>query len=205
MLRGIYAISDTTLTPKNRLEQSLQAAIKGGIALFQLRDKESSDEEIATLCHQLGRICQESNVVFVLNDRVELAIQLNVQALHIGKKENDMPYSLEELCQIRSCYRGILGVSCYGDLKLAEAAKEAKADYVAFGACFPSSTKPQAQRIDIKIFESFNATPTCAIGGINVKNIGLLKHAQMVACVRSIWLGDIEQNVQRLIQNWQFA
>ncbi|WP_304421957.1 thiamine phosphate synthase, partial [Helicobacter rodentium] len=78
MLRGIYAISDTTLTPKDKLEQSLQAAIKGGIALFQLRDKESSDEEIATLCHQLGQICQESNVIFVLNDRVELAIQLNV-------------------------------------------------------------------------------------------------------------------------------
>ena len=58
MLKGIYAISDTLLTPKDKLEQSLQAAIQGGIALFQLRDKESCDEEIAELCPKLERICK---------------------------------------------------------------------------------------------------------------------------------------------------
>lgn len=207
MLKGIYAISDTILTPKEKLEQSLNAAIKGGIALFQLRDKESKDEEIAKLCEKLERICRDYNVVFVLNDRVELAIGLSTQALHIGKKDDDTPYSLEELCQIRSKYRGILGVSCYGDLKLAEVAKKAGADYVAFGSCFASVTKPQAKKIDLKLFEVFNtiphSLPSCAIGGINAGNIGLLKHAQMVACVSGIWVGDIQQNIQRLIKNWQ--
>lgn len=92
MLKGIYAISDTLLTPKDKLEQSLQAAIQGGIALFQLRDKESCDEEIAELCPKLERICKDSNVVFVLNDRVELAINLKVEALHIGKSRRHALY-----------------------------------------------------------------------------------------------------------------
>ncbi|MBD5164930.1 thiamine phosphate synthase [Helicobacter sp.] len=206
MLRGIYAISDTSLTPKQTLKQSLQAAICGGIGLFQLRDKESSDEEIAALCGSLEQLCKANNVVFVLNDRVELAIRLKVQALHIGKKDDDTPYSLEELKHIRTHYHGILGVSCYGSLELAKSAKEAGADYVAFGACFCSPTKPQAKRIDLNLFECFNALedsiPTCAIGGINAENIAQLKNAQMVACISSIWQGDIQQNIKNLIKNW---
>lgn len=206
MLRGIYAISDTTLTPKHTLKQALQEAIQGGIKLFQLRDKESSDEEIAELCGGLEQLCKANNVVFVLNDRVELAIRLRIQALHIGKKDDDTPYSLEELKRIRTHYHGILGVSCYGSLKLAKSAKEAGADYVAFGACFGSPTKPQAKRIDLSLFECFNALedslPTCAIGGINAENIAQLKNAQMVACISSIWRGDIGQNIRNLIKNW---
>lgn len=206
MLEGIYAISDTFLTPKNKIEQSLQLAIKGGIRIFQLRDKESQDEEMIMLCRKLEQICKENNVVFVLNDRVELAIYLDIEALHIGKKLDNTPYSLEELQQIRSNYRGILGVSCYGDLKLAQNAKEVGADYVAFGSCFNSPTKPQAKRINLNLFESFNAIPnpipTCAIGGINAENISQLKSAQMVACITSIWRGDIERNVKNLIKNW---
>lgn len=206
MLRGIYAISDSSLTPKQTLEQSLQAAIQGGIKLFQLRDKESGDDEIAALCGRLEQLCKANNVVFVLNDRVELAIRLEVQALHIGKKDDDTPYSLEELKHIRTHYRGILGVSCYGSLELAKRAKEAGADYVAFGACFCSPTKPQAKRIDLNLFKCFNALgdsiPTCAIGGINAENIARLKNAQMVACISSIWRGDIRQNVRNLIKNW---
>lgn len=206
MLKGIYAISDTLLTPKDKLEQSLQAAIKGGITLFQLRDKESRDEQVAELCPKLEQICKDSNVVFVLNDRVELAINLKVGALHIGKKADDTPYTLEELRQIRADYRGILGVSCYGSLELAKAATEAGADYVAFGACFCSPTKPQAKRIDLNLFKQFSmlsdSVPTCAIGGINAQNIAQLREAQIVACISSIWRGNIVQNVQNLIKNW---
>ncbi|WP_297809570.1 thiamine phosphate synthase [uncultured Helicobacter sp.] len=207
MLRGIYAISDKDLTPKDKLEKSLQAAIKGGIKLFQLRDKKSNEEEIAELCYKLEPLCKDSNVIFVLNDRIELAITLNVQALHIGKKEDGTLYSLEELRQIRSHYNGILGVSCYGSLELAKVAKEVGVDYVAFGTCFPSLIKPQAKRIDLSLFESFNATPyslpACAIGGINAKNVAQLKHAQMIACISNIWQGDIVQNIQNLAKNWQ--
>lgn len=207
MLKGIYAISDTRLTPKNTIEQSLQKAILGGIEIFQLRDKESGEEEIARLCQTLGQICKENCVLFVLNDKVELAIRLNVEALHIGKKPDDTPYTLEELRQIRAKYRGILGVSCYGSLELALNAKKAGADYVAFGACFSSPTKPKAKRIDLRLFENFSAMPnpipTCAIGGINAENIAQLKSAQMVACISSIWQGNIEQNIKNLKANWR--
>ncbi len=178
MLRGIYAISDTSLTPKQTLKQSLQAAIQGGIKLFQLRDKESSDEEIVALCGSLEQLCKANNVVFVLNDRVELAIRLKVQALHIGKKDENTPYSLKELKHIRTHYHGILGVSCYGSLELAKNAKEAGADYVAFGACFCSPTKPQAEKINLNMIECFHrpeeSIPACAIGGVNAEILGEL-------------------------------
>ncbi|MDE5926020.1 MAG: thiamine phosphate synthase, partial [Helicobacter sp.] len=168
--------------------------------------KESRDEQVAELCPKLEQICKDSNVVFVLNDRVELAINLKVGALHIGKKADDTPYTLEELGQIRADYRGILGVSCYGSLELAKAATEAGADYVAFGACFCSPTKPQAKRIDLNLFKQFSmlsdSVPTCAIGGINAQNIAQLKEAQIAACISSIWRGNIVQNVQNLIKNW---
>lgn len=108
--------------------------------------------------------------------------------------------------QIRSCYHGILGVSCYGSLELAKKAKKAGVDYVAFGACFDSPTKPQAQKINLNLFEIFNTMPNpipaCAIGGINIENIGQLKSAQMIACISSIWQGNIEQNIKNLRQAW---
>ena len=202
MLSGIYAISDTTLTPN--VTQALKTAIKGGITLFQLRDKTSTDATLAPICEILQRICQESGVTFVLNDRVELAKSLTIDALHIGKKDDIAPYSLRELEQVRKDYHGILGVSCYGDLNLAKNALQAGADYIAFGACFASRTKPNAKTIDLNIFHQAKefGIPLCAIGGINATNIHCLKEADMVACVRSIWEGDIIQNIKELKEKW---
>lgn len=202
MLSGIYAISDATLTPN--VTQALKTAIEGGISLFQLRDKTNTDAKLAPLCENLQRICKESNVTFVLNDRIELAKSLQTEALHIGKKNDIAPYSLQELEQIRKDYRGILGVSCYGDLNLAQNALHIGADYIALGACFASRTKPNAQTIALNLLKEARqlGIPLCAIGGINTTNIHLLKEADMVACVRSIWEGDIIQNIKTLKEKW---
>lgn len=202
MLSGIYAISDTTLTPN--VTQALKIAIKGGISLFQLRDKTNTDVKLAPLCESLQKICKESGVTFVLNDRIELANSLQIEALHIGKKDDIAPYSLRELEQIRKNYDGILGISCYGDLNLAQNALRIGADYIALGACFTSRTKPNAQTIDLNLFKEARrlGIPLCAIGGIDATNIHLLKETDMVACVRSIWEGDIIQNIKELKEKW---
>ncbi|MCI5968421.1 thiamine phosphate synthase [Helicobacter sp.] len=205
MLCGIYAISDTTLTPYPTLENALIQAIKGGITLFQLRDKNTQDSALASLCTPLMQLCQKHNISFLLNDRIDLAISLQAQGLHIGKKEDNTPYSKDELKKIRSKFNGILGVSCYGDLNLAKNAALAGADYIAFGACFPSHTKPNAKTISLDIFTQAQSLglPICAIGGIQKDNIARIKDAQMVACIRSIWQGDITQNVKNLMQAWR--
>ncbi|WP_299547565.1 thiamine phosphate synthase [uncultured Helicobacter sp.] len=204
MLYGIYAISDTKLTPYPLLKDMLKQAIAGGITLFQLRDKNTPDSALKPLCLSLMEITQTHNIPFILNDRIELAISLQTQGLHIGKKQDDTPYSLKELQQIRAEFNGILGVSCYGDLNLAKNAKLANADYIAFGACFKSPTKPNAKIISLEIFTQARALnlPMCAIGGIQQDNIAKLKQAQMAACISSIWQGDIIKNAQQLLNNF---
>lgn len=202
MLKGIYAISDPLLMPNSKIFIPLKEAIKAGINIFQLRDKTSKDIEIKSLVLELDDFCKEKNVQFVLNDRVDLAINLGVSGLHIGKKETEELYSKEELKKIRQDFKGILGISCYDSLELANRAYEVQADYVAFGACFPSLTKPNAKRLDLEIFSQFNALPKCAIGGIKATNVSLIKNAQMVACIKGIWEGNITQNIEALKQNF---
>ncbi|CAM2864811.1 thiamine phosphate synthase [Helicobacter burdigaliensis] len=202
MLKGIYAISDDRLIPYSKIFASLEEAIKAGISIFQLRDKVSKDIEIKNLVLELEDFCKETGVQFILNDRIDLAIRLKVSGLHIGKKENEELYSKEELRKIRQEFLGILGISCYDSLETAKRAYEIGADYVAFGACFSSSTKPHAKKLDLEIFSKFEALPKCAIGGINAQNVSQIKNAQMIACIQGIWEGNITQNIKALKQNF---
>ncbi|WDL70508.1 thiamine phosphate synthase [Helicobacter winghamensis] len=205
MLHGIYAISDTRLTPYHALKDMLKQAIRGGIALFQLRDKNTPDSTLAPLCLPLMDLCHLHQIPFILNDRIELAISLQTQGLHIGKKQDNTPYNLDELRQIRTKFQGILGISCYGDLTLAKNAKLIGADYIAFGSCFKSTTKPSAKTIPLNIFTQATPLniPMCAIGGIQKDNIAQLKNAQMAACISSIWQNDIPSNVKELLKNFK--
>ena len=202
-LKGIYAISDEVLTPYNTIKSQLQEAINGGISIFQFRDKSAKDEEIESLCEELQEICKKNKVLFVLNDRVNLAIKINAQALHLGKREDNEPYTKEELLRVRKKYHGILGISCYDSENLAQNAKQIGADYVAFGSCFLSAIKPNAKRVNLSLFTQDFKLPKCAIGGINKDNIKELKNADMVACISSIWQGDIKKNVENLRKMWK--
>lgn len=204
-LEGIYAISDENLTPYGEIFTMLQKAIVGGISIFQFRDKSHKDSEIESLVVELGDFCRQNGVLFVLNDRVELAMRIKAEGLHIGKKEEVRPYTLEELSAIRRDFGGILGVSCYGDLHLAQNAKNIGADYIAFGACFASPTKTEAKVIELDLFQKISGIKKCAIGGITPQNIHLLQNADMAACISGIWQGDICQNVRNLKQKWKEA
>lgn len=79
------------------------------------------------------------------------------------------------------------------------------ADYIAFGACFKSLTKPSAKTISLEIFTQAKKLnlPMCAIGGITKDNIAQIKNAQMAACISSIWQGNIKKNVQELLENFK--
>ncbi|MDD6055177.1 MAG: thiamine phosphate synthase [Helicobacteraceae bacterium] len=204
MLQGIYAISDELLTPQNRIKEMLKEAIKGGISLFQLRDKTTQDSSLLPLCAELMQICSDFKVTFILNDRIDLAIKLNAPGLHIGTKENGIPYSLNELKEIRKNFSGILGISCYGDISLAQSAQSIGADYIAFGSCFKSPTKQEAKTISLNLFKIPLRIPKCAIGGITKENITSLKNAEMIACISSIWRGDIAQNIKDLKKAWKY-
>ena len=183
-LQGLYGISDTKLTPTKTLIAQLQKAIQGGLKIFQYRDKDSKDSEIIGLVGELQALCNENNVLFVLNDRYELAIKLGVSGLHLGRDE------VSQLLDIRESFKGIIGVSCYDSIELAQRYESAKVDYVAFGSLFPSPTKKDAKPCPLSVLKEAKNTlkiPICGIGGICVDNVSLLKECDMIAVISSLW------------------
>ncbi|MFC3848459.1 thiamine phosphate synthase [Helicobacter baculiformis] len=197
-LKGLYAISDLKLTPYPDLLKLAARAIEGGVSFLQLRDKEHSDQELLGLAKELNDLCTKKGVGFVINDRLCLALECNAWGLHLGGE--DMPLS-----EARARFSGVIGVSCYGDLERAKQAQAQGADYVAFGACFKSPSKPKAPCIDLEILARAKACltiPVCAIGGVNAQNIAQLRHADMVALISALWQGDVRANAQNLLENW---
>ncbi|CRF48899.1 Thiamin-phosphate pyrophosphorylase [Helicobacter heilmannii] len=193
-LRGVYALSDEVLTPYDKLPHMLWLAIQGGISLFQLRDKTHNDEDLLPLAKDLAKLCARHGVGFIINDRLELALACQAYGLHLGQE--DMP-----LKAARKHFKGVVGVSCYGDLNKAKEAQDLGADYVAFGACFASPTKPHASTITKEILTQARVglnLPFCAIGGLTAQNIPTLPPLDMAAVISSLWLGDIAQNAMAL-------
>lgn len=189
-LQGIYAISDEILIPYEILPQCVESALKAGIRIFQLRDKSHSDEWLYPIAKELLELCERYNALFVLNDRLELALKLNAPALHIGKDDG-------EFVRVRERFSGILGASSYGDLQRAKILESLGADYVAFGAFFPSLTKPNAKPAPLELLTQAKQElhiPICAIGGISTQNIHLLKNADMHAVISSLWSHNIQDS-----------
>ena len=183
-LSGLYGISDVGLTPYTHLFDYLEAAIDGGLRIFQLRDKQSHDKDLRNLAVELQAFCKEKNIVFIINDRFHLALDLGLDGVHLGRDE------LEDFDSFRAEFKGIIGVSCYGFLDRARFYEAKGADYLAFGAFFPSRTKPGASICDLEILERAASTckkPICAIGGITSSNANLLARANMLAVISSLW------------------
>lgn len=198
-LQGIYAITDEKLTPKSSILDQVTEAIKAGANIIQLRDKTSSDEELENTARKLQEICTTHEALFFVNDRVDLAKKIGADGIHVGFSD----LSVSETRKIVGD-KMLIGVSCYGDLNRAETAVNQGVDYVAFGAFFPSPTKPKADVVDAKVISQAKKqfdVPVCVIGGINVDNISQLAthNPDMYALVSAVFSGkDITANVHKL-------
>jgi thiamine-phosphate pyrophosphorylase len=165
-IHGLYAITPDTEDLALLIRQ-VEACLKGGAQIIQYRNKSATQSLRHLQASALLKLCQEHNKPLIINDHLDLCLALNADGLHIGGEDGDIA-SLKSRLKPHQ----ILGVSCYTDFKRAKLAKEAGADYVAFGACFPSSTKPHAPRADLKLFSEIKqlAIPSVAIGGITRQN-----------------------------------
>lgn len=154
-LRGLYAI-----TPEGVDPEKVRLALEGGVALLQYRNKRRDREHAAAIV----KLAKAQAVPIVINDDIELALELGADGVHLGRDDGDLRPARERL-------KGrILGASCYNDARLARAAVEAGADYVAFGSVFASPTKPNAVRAPLSLFGEPLGVPLCAIGGITLQN-----------------------------------
>lgn len=186
LLNGLYVITDDILTPSKTIIDQVELALQGGAKIIQLRNKTDSKEEIKEQAKKLQTLCTSYDALFILNDEIDLAIQLQCDGLHIGKSDH------HRFDEIRKDFRGVVGVSCYGDLRLAKGFQDKGADYVAFGSFFRSPTKPTSTIVPLDILKHAKKhldIPICAIGGINSKNVDhiLAYQPDMICLISDIW------------------
>jgi thiamine-phosphate pyrophosphorylase len=182
----LYLISPPRIAP-NDFAGVLKDALKGGdVASFQLRLKDVSDDEITRACDALRPIVQGNGTAFILNDRPDLAAELGCDGVHVGQE--DAPYAEAR----KRLPNGIVGVTAHDSRHLAMEAAEAGADYVAFGAFFPTTTKEPKTSADIELLRwwaEMMVVPVVAIGGITVANAPTLIEAgaDFLAVANGVW------------------
>jgi len=182
----LYLISPPRIAPAD-FAGVLKEALKGGdVASFQLRLKNVSDDEIRRAADALRPIVQAHGTAFLLNDRPDLAAELGCDGVHIGQEDASYAEARKALPD------GIVGVTCHDSRHLAMEAAEAGADYVAFGAFFPTRTKAPKTRADIDILRWWSelmVVPCVAIGGITVANAPALVEAgaDFLAVAAGVW------------------
>jgi thiamine-phosphate pyrophosphorylase len=166
----------------------LKAALEPGLATaFQLRVKDVDEHELARLAEPLQRICAEADVAFIVNDSIALARRLSADGVHLGQSDGDVREARALLGPSAQ-----IGKTCHDSRHLAMDAGEAGADYVAFGAFYPTMTKPSDYRPDPSILTWWSTLfeiPCVAIGGITAGNAKPLVEAgaDFLAVCQAVW------------------
>lgn len=169
----------------------LKAALDPGLAAaFQLRVKNIEEHELARLAEPLQRICADAEVAFIVNDSMKLAKRLGADGVHLGQGDGDIREARALLGPSAQ-----IGKTCHDSRHLAMEAGEAGADYVAFGAFYPTTTKPSDYRPDPSILSWWSALfeiPCVAIGGITPANAKPLVDAgaDFLAVCQAVWAAD---------------
>ncbi len=167
MIRGLYAITPD-LTNTGLLLDKVQQALSHGARILQYRNK-LADAALATeQATALRQLTRDHEVCLIINDDIDLALAVAADGVHLGGDDGDLVAARRRLPATM-----LIGASCYNDLERARAAVLAGADYVAFGAVFPSGTKPHARRAGLDLIRTARAeleVPIVAIGGITSGN-----------------------------------
>jgi thiamine-phosphate pyrophosphorylase len=167
-----------------RLEEALTA---GPVAAFQFRVKGIDQHKAVELAAPLQEICARHDVAFIVNDSISLAKRIGADGVHLGQEDGDPREARAILGRDAQ-----IGVTCHNSRHLAMEAAEAGADYVAFGAFFPTSTKEvkhQAEIETVELWSQFTEVPCVAIGGITTQNAGEVINAgaDFIAVSSGVW------------------
>ena len=184
-LRGVYLI-----TPDQNDTDALLAAtaplLAAGTALLQYRNKTADAPLRLTQAIALQALCAQHGVPLLINDEVALAQAVGAAGVHLGEDDGELAAARAQLGPA-----AIIGASCYNDPSLAQRAREAGASYIAWGAFYPSTTKPLARRADPQLLRDGAALglPQVAIGGLTPDNAGVLVDAgaDLLAVISGIY------------------
>jgi thiamine-phosphate pyrophosphorylase len=184
----LYLITPPAIDDLAAFGRALGEALDAGdVAALQVRLKDAPDEMIAAVVDVVIPICHARDVAVILNDDPRLAARLGCDGVHIG--QSDMP--LAEARKVMGA-KAMIGVTCHDSRHLAMEAAEGGADYVAFGAFFPTSTKEtlyHPQPDILTIWQETMEIPCVAIGGVTAENAGVLAKAgaDFVAVCSGVW------------------
>ncbi|HPI59632.1 thiamine phosphate synthase [Zoogloea sp.] len=170
-LRGLYLVTPE-LADTDALLGAVACVLSARPAIVQYRSKLVDPALRREQASRLLALCRQARIPLVINDDLALALEIDADGAHLGRDDGDLAGARKALGPAR-----ILGASCYGEWARAEAAVAAGVDYVAFGAMFPSSTKPQAPLAPLEMLTRAKAEfglPVAAIGGITLDNAPLL-------------------------------
>ena len=179
----------------DRLARALDA---GPVAAFQLRVKDVSEHEAARLAEPLQKLCAARDVAFIVNDSISLAKRLGADGVHLGQEDGEVEDARKRLGRDAQ-----IGVTCHNSRHLAMEAGEAGADYVAFGAFFPTTTKQTEHRAEPDLltwWQDLMEIPCVAIGGITPEDCAPLVRAgaDFLAVSGAVWNGDEAAAVRAL-------
>lgn len=181
----IYLISPPKIE-LNSFAKRLENVLKTGlIPVFQLRLKDYPANEITKIAKEIHKICRDNNCLFLLNDFWQIALENGFPGVHLGEGDG-----LISAVRKKSDPNFVIGASCYNSRHLAIEAAENDANYVAFGAFFPTTTKEAKTKAEPEILSWANEilnVPCVAIGGINADNAAQVKDADFIAVISAIW------------------
>lgn len=207
-IKGVYAITperSAVWTPDTILD-CVAAALEGGVRLFQCRQKNWDQTELIEFVGQLNALCEKYDATLILNDVPSAEFSKfgvgAVVGVHLGKTDEPIAFARSQLGAGR-----VVGASCYNRFDLAEHAVRDGASYVAFGAMYPSNTKPNAVRAELDLFSRASGlgVPTVAIGGITIERVPELMKAGAHAVAVVNGLFGMEPNAEqvcRVAQQW---
>ena len=197
MIKGLYAITPD-IADTGLLLQKVEAALQGGINILQYRNKTASHKLQTQQARAILLLSRQYNVPLIINDSVKLCLTLDADGVHLGADDGDLSD-----VRVRIGNDKILGASCYNRFDLALSAQQAGVNYVAFGACFASETKPNAPVASLSLLERAKLElqiPAVAIGGITLQNVAqaIQAGANAVAVINAIFnANDVKLSSQQ--------
>jgi thiamine-phosphate pyrophosphorylase len=199
-IKGLYAVTPD-IADIGLLLAMIEAALQGGINILQYRNKLANHKLQTQQARAILPLCRQYNVPLIINDSVKLCLTLDADGVHLGADDGN----LAEV-RVRIGKDKILGASCYNRFDLAQNAEKAGANYVAFGACFASNTKPNAPVAGLDLFARAKKElniPTVAIGGIALENVSqvIAAGADAIAVINALFgANDVKLASQQFSQ-----
>jgi thiamine-phosphate pyrophosphorylase len=188
-IKGLYAVTPD-IADTDLLVKKVEAALAGGVNVLQYRNKQANHKLQTQQARALLPLCRQYNVPLIINDSVKLCLTLDADGVHLGADDGNLAEVRSRIGEDK-----ILGASCYNRFDLALSAQNQGADYIAFGACFASNTKPNAPVADLSLFSQARAElsiPAVAIGGITLQNAtqAMQAGADAIAIIQAIFAED---------------